>query len=106
MALEAAKTSSWLPARPKGYIARWVPLMSEPLSSFGGHAWDALHLVASALKAVGCDRAKIRDYLENNTSGFVGQHGVFKYSPNDHIGLDKDAFLMVVVKNGDWALAK
>jgi branched-chain amino acid transport system substrate-binding protein len=55
---------------------------------------------------VGCDRAKIRDYLENNTSGFVGQHGVFKYSPNDHIGLDKDAFSMVVVKNGDWALAK
>ena len=77
----------------------------EPLSSFGGHAWDALHLVVKALEAVGCNRAKIRDYLENNTAGFVGQHGVFKFSPDDHIGLDKDAFQMVVVKDGDWALA-
>jgi branched-chain amino acid transport system substrate-binding protein len=78
----------------------------EPLSSFGGHAWDALHLVAKALKAVGCNRAAIRDYLENNTAGFVGQHGIFQYSPNDHIGLDKDAFQMVVVKDGDWAIVK
>lgn len=78
----------------------------EPLSSFGGHAWDAMHLVAKALEAVGCNRTKIRDYLENNTAGFVGQHGIFKFSPDDHIGLDKDAFQMVVVKDGDWALAE
>jgi branched-chain amino acid transport system substrate-binding protein len=87
------------------YMNDYAATYNEPLSSFGGHAWDALHLVASALKAVGCDRTAIRDYLENKTSGFVGQHGVFKYSPTDHIGLDKDAFLMVVVKDGDWALA-
>ena len=79
---------------------------NEPLSSFGGHAWDALHLVAKALNAVGCDRTAIRDYLEKNTAGFVGQHGIFNYSPDDHIGLDKDAFQMVVVKDGDWSLVK
>jgi len=88
------------------YMNDYAAKYNEPLSSFGGHAWDALHMVASALKAVGCDRAAIRDYLENKTAGFVGQHGVFKYSPKDHIGLNKDAFLMVVVKNGDWTLAK
>ena len=88
------------------YLNDYSAKYNEPLSSFGGHAWDALYLVAKALKAVGCDRAAIRDYLENNTSGFVGQHGVFKYSANDHIGLDKDAFMMIVVKNGDWALAR
>jgi branched-chain amino acid transport system substrate-binding protein len=88
------------------YMKSYAAKYNEPLSSFGGHAWDALHLVADALKAVGCDRAKIRDYLENNTKGFVGQHGIFNYSPDDHIGLSKDAFQMVVVKNGDWALAK
>jgi branched-chain amino acid transport system substrate-binding protein len=42
--------------------------------------------------------------LENNTAGFVGQHGVFNYSPKDHIGLSKEAFNMVIVKDGDWAL--
>ena len=87
-----------------GYRKDYMAKYTEPLSSFGGHAWDALHLVAEALKAVGCDRAKIRDYLENKT-GFVGQHGVFNYSANDHIGLTKDAFLMVVVSGGDWSLA-
>ncbi len=87
------------------YQAAYTAKYNEPLSSFGGHAWDALHLVALALKAVGCDRAAIRNYLENHTSGFVGQHGVFKYSERDHIGLDKESFQMVIVRGGDWALA-
>jgi branched-chain amino acid transport system substrate-binding protein len=76
----------------------------ETLSSFGGHAWDALHLVVEALRSVGPDSAKIRDYLEAKT-GFVGQHGVFNFSPKDHNGLTKEAFNMVVVKDGDWTLA-
>ncbi|MCG6944845.1 MAG: ABC transporter substrate-binding protein [Deltaproteobacteria bacterium] len=76
----------------------------EPLSSFGGHGWDALNLVIDALRAVGPDSAKIRDYIENRTN-FIGQHGVFNFSPTDHNGLTKEAFEMVVVKDGDWALA-
>jgi len=85
----------------KDYKAKY----NEPLSSFGGHAWDALNMVAKALKNVGNNKAKIRGYLENHIKGFVGQHGIFNYSPDDHNGLTKDAFNMVVVKNGDWALA-
>jgi branched-chain amino acid transport system substrate-binding protein len=85
----------------QNYKARY----NEPLSSFGGHAWDALQMVAKALSSVGDDKAKIRDYLENNIKGFVGQHGVFNYSPDDHNGLSENAFTMIVVKDGDWALA-
>ncbi|MGD8980225.1 MAG: ABC transporter substrate-binding protein [Desulfobacterales bacterium] len=85
----------------KDYMAKY----NEPLSSFGGHAWDALEMVVKALENVGCDKAKIQGYLENHIKGFVGQHGIFNYSPDDHNGLTKDAFNMVVVKNGDWALA-
>lgn len=88
------------------YFNDYSAKYKEPLSSFGGHSWDAMHMVIKALRAVGCNRTAIRDYLENNTAGFVGQHGVFNYSLKDHIGLDKDAFLMIVVKNGDWALAQ
>jgi branched-chain amino acid transport system substrate-binding protein len=76
----------------------------EPISSFGAHAWDALYLLADALKAVGPSKKKIRDYLENKKD-FIGQHGVFNFSSVDHNGLTKDAFEMVVVKGGDWALA-
>jgi branched-chain amino acid transport system substrate-binding protein len=85
----------------KDYMAKY----NEPLSSFGGHAWDALNMVKQALSSVGDDKAKIRDYLENNIKGFVGQHGIFTYSPDDHNGLTKDAFNMVVVKDGDWSLS-
>ena len=77
---------------------------NEPLSSFGGHGWDALNLVIDALRTVGPDSAKIRDYIETRTN-YVGQHGVFNFSPTDHNGLTKEAFEMVVVKDGDWALA-
>ena len=83
----------------KDYQAKY----NEPLSSFGGHAWDAINLVADALKEVGADKAKIRDYLEAKKN-FVGQHGVFNFSAEDHNGLTKDAFQMVVVKDGDWAM--
>ena len=86
------------------YNQAYQEKFNEPLSSFGGHAWDALNLVMDAMKAVGADSAKIRDYIETRTN-FVGQHGVFNFSPTDHNGLTKEAFEMVIVKNGDWALA-
>lgn len=76
----------------------------EPVSSFGGHAWDALQMVVQALQTVGCDHAKIRDHIEG-IKGFVGQHGIFSFSPEDHNGLTKEAFQMIVVKNGAWAFA-
>jgi branched-chain amino acid transport system substrate-binding protein len=109
--LGACATPAALPAdHPQkkvamGYNQSYTAMYNEPVSTFGGHAWDSLSLAVDALKAVGCDRAKIRDYLENK-KGFVGQHGVFNFSPNDHNGLVwQDAFNMIVVKNGDWAMA-
>ncbi len=109
--LGACATADALPAgHPQkkvamGYNSNYTGKYNEPVSTFGGHAWDALNLVVDALEAVGCDRAKIRDYLENK-KGFVGQHGVFNFSADDHNGLVwQDAFNMIVVKNGDWAMA-
>jgi branched-chain amino acid transport system substrate-binding protein len=87
------------------YLRDYTARYKEPLSSFGGYAWDAIHLVADALKAVGPDKGKIRDYLENRKN-FIGQHGVFNFSADDHNGLTKESFQMVVVKNGDWALVE
>jgi branched-chain amino acid transport system substrate-binding protein len=88
------------------YMNAYSSKYHEPVASFGGHAWDALMLVVNALKAVGCDKAAIRDHIEN-TKGFAGQHGVFNFSPDDHNGLNwKEAFNVIVVKDGNWALAK
>jgi branched-chain amino acid transport system substrate-binding protein len=86
------------------YTKAYEDRYKEPISSFGGHASDAINLAIAALQAVGPDPAKIRDYLEKTTK-FVGMHGIFNFSPQDHNGLSKDDLEMVVVKNGDWALA-
>jgi len=86
------------------YTRAYETLYKEPISSFGGHAWDSMHLAMAALKAVGPDPAKIRDHIEQ-TRGFVGMHGIFNFSPQDHCGLSKDDLEMIVVKDGKWALA-
>ncbi|MCP4751177.1 MAG: ABC transporter substrate-binding protein [Proteobacteria bacterium] len=86
------------------YLNDYKSKYNENLSSFGGHAWDAVNMVVKALEKAGADRAKIRTELEN-IRNFTGQHGVFNMSADDHNGLDKTSFNMLVVKNGTWALA-
>ena len=75
------------------------------MSTFGGHGLDAINLVVDALKAVGPDSAKIRDYIESRKN-FIGTGGVFNYSPEDHCGLKKDAFEMLTIKGGKIVVAK
>ncbi len=78
---------------------------SEP-GTFGGHAYDSLMMVVEALKKVGPDKKKIRDYIETNIKNWAGTAGIFNMSPKDHCGLDATAFEMVVVKNGHWEILK
>jgi branched-chain amino acid transport system substrate-binding protein len=77
----------------------------EEVSTFAGHAYDALGLLVEAIKAKGTERAAIRDGLEQIT-GFVGTAGVFTMLPNDHCGLKSDAFAMIMVKDGQFRLAE
>ncbi|MBU0995605.1 MAG: ABC transporter substrate-binding protein [Proteobacteria bacterium] len=88
----------------KQYRDAYEARFKDKVSTFGGHAYDSLWLVINALKAVGDDPAKIRDYLE--TSTLVGTGGVFKFSPTDHNGLDKNAFEMITIKNGEFVVLK
>lgn len=75
----------------------------ENVSTFGGHAWDSLQLVISALWDGASDPAAIRDYIEQ-VENFVGTGGIFNYSPEDHTGLTKDAFEMLTVKEGRFVV--
>nr|WP_041974382.1 ABC transporter substrate-binding protein [Geobacter sp. OR-1] len=72
---------------------------------FGGHAWDAIMLLKGAIERGGDTPAAIRDQLEK-TRGFAGIGGIFTYNTADHAGLAKDAFVLVQVRNKDWALVK
>lgn len=76
----------------------------QPVSTFGGHAYDGLMiLVEAAKRAKSWDPAKVRDEIEK-TKGFVGTGGIVNMSPTDHLGLDLSAFRMLEIKNGDWML--
>jgi len=88
----------------KEYSETYKKEFAKPADTFGGHAWDAVQLVANALREVGPDRAAIRDTIEQ-TENFIGTGGVFNFSPEDHNGLTKDAFVMVEVADGKWTLA-
>jgi branched-chain amino acid transport system substrate-binding protein len=76
-----------------------------PRNTFGGHAWDAVQLVAKALGKAGPDRAGVRAAIET-TRGFVGITGVFDFSPADHNGLDRRAATMIQIVDGQWKLAR
>ena len=86
------------------YIADYEAKYKVAVSGFGGYAWDGLQILAQALEKAGDDRAKIRDEVEK-IDGYVGISGIFRFSPQDHNGLDKDeAFVMVKIAEGDWQI--
>lgn len=77
----------------------------QEVSTFAGHAYDGLHIGLGAIeRAKSTDKAKVRDEVEK-TKGFVGTGGVFNMTPQDHLGLNLDAFRMLEIKNGNWTLA-
>ncbi len=76
----------------------------QPVSTFGGHAYDGLMMLVDAIKRAGStDGPKLRDALRQ-TRGFVGTAGVVNMSPTDHMGLDLSAFRMVEIRNGQFVL--
>ncbi len=88
------------------YATEYVKRTKAEVSTFGGHGYDAIYMTIDALKAVGPDKTKVRDFLENNIKNWPGTGGVFNMSAADHTGLDLNAFEMIQVEKGDWALAK
>ena len=78
-------------------------MYKEEVSSFGGHAYDAMTILSKAIETAGTNPAKIRDAIEA-TTGLVGTAGVFNFSSTDHCGLGFDSFVMLTVKDGKFVL--
>ena len=85
------------------YKSMYESKYEDAVSTFGGHAWDAMWMIAEALEIAGADKAGIRDALEG-LQNFVGTGGVFNFSASDHNGLTEEAFEMLTVRNGQFAL--
>lgn len=76
----------------------------QPVSTFGGYAYDGLSILVEAMKrAKSTNPKKVRDEIEK-TAGYAGTTGIVNMSSTDHLGLDLSAFRMLEIKGGDWNL--
>jgi len=76
----------------------------EECSTFGGHAYDAFIILKKGIEtAKSTDTEAVRTAIEN-LKGVVGTGGIFNFSPTDHNGLGIDAFEMLTVKKGKFAI--
>jgi branched-chain amino acid transport system substrate-binding protein len=83
------------------------------VSTFGAHAWDVGVLLQAAIPVAlkkaqpGTKefRAAMRDALEG-VKNAAGAHGIFNMSPNDHLGLDQRAAVMIQIRDGKWVMQK
>ncbi len=82
----------------KNYESKY---QGELVSTFGGHAYDAMLMLEEAIKVGGNDREKVRTAIEG-LQKLPGTAGIFSMSATDHNGLTIDAFQMMTVKNGKF----
>jgi len=106
--LYAEKVDPKNPQKPviMKYKTEYEKRFKSDVSTFGGHAYDAIMMVADALKAVGADKKGIRDYLETKIRNWPGTGGIYNMSPTDHTGFGADGFEMMEVVHGEWEFAK
>ncbi|MBU0514660.1 MAG: ABC transporter substrate-binding protein [Proteobacteria bacterium] len=76
-----------------------------PINAHSAYAWDAIMIVAMALKKAGTDAAKLRSAIEN-TKNYVGVSGTYNLSPTDHNGLGIDSMVILKIVGGKWKLVK
>lgn len=80
----------------------------EPISTFGGHAYDALLWAVEGLSSLeeGLSLAErrtgVRNAIENNIKDWPGTGGMFTLTTDDHLGLDYTGLTFVKVENGDY----
>ncbi|WP_232305063.1 ABC transporter substrate-binding protein [Castellaniella caeni] len=85
----------------QAFHARW----NLDASHFSGGAYDGLMIYLDAVKRAGTtDKAKVRDAIEQ-THGLMLTSGAFNMTPENHMGLDVNAYRMLQIERGKWTLA-
>lgn len=86
------------------YKKEYETKFKEDVSTYGGHAWDAVMMLTQAIKmANSTNPAAVRDAMER-IKHFQGTGGEFNMSPTDHGGLTEDAIVIVKIVKGEWQL--
>jgi branched-chain amino acid transport system substrate-binding protein len=87
-------------------IAAYRTAYNVPPNNFASFAWDAVHLVAGALRtAKSTDADKLAAALET-MKPYAGTTGTFKFTEADHNGFDAEDIRIVIDHNGVWETLK
>ena len=86
------------------YRSAYEERYGEDISTFGGHAYDAIYILVNAFKNAGTadDKAALRHAVESLE--FPGTGGMYRFSPEDHNGLGMDSLEMLTIRHGGFAL--
>lgn len=84
------------------YVEDFTAYAGSGPSTFGGHAWDGIMMAVEAYKAVGCNPAAMRDYLETGFTNWPGISGVFTVTPEDHNGIGFESLALVIIRDGKF----
>lgn len=89
------------------FAKRYEAAYGESPDIFAGHAFDAVAILADALKRAGDDpdAAAVRDAIEG-TAGLAGFGGSFTFSADNHNGLTASDLALYKVEGGKWVAAK
>ena len=85
--------------KEKGYDKQF------PINTHSGYAWDAIMVIANAIKKVGTDAEALRSEIES-TKNYIGISGTYNLTAEDHNGLDTNSMVMVQVKDGTFVMAE
>jgi branched-chain amino acid transport system substrate-binding protein len=78
----------------------------EDVSTFGGHAYDALLILQTAMTNAKSEKPdKIAEAIAK-IKGLAGTAGTFNFTDEDHNGLGMDSISMLTVKNGKYTFYK
>ena len=89
-----------------GYKRAFEERWDQPVSTFGGHAYDALFIAVDAIERAGTTEPEaLREAIEQ-TTGFMGTAGEVNFSADDHLGLDLTAFRMLEIRDGTWTIVE
>lgn len=87
------------------FVRDYQAKYGKPPATFAGNAYDAVNMIAEAIRKAGPDRAKIRDAIEG-LKDHVGVTAVYSYGTDDHFGAKADSVVLLTVKDGKFALAR
>jgi branched-chain amino acid transport system substrate-binding protein len=74
-----------------------------PINTHSGYAWDAIYILANAMKKAGTNNEKLREAIEQ-TKGYIGVSGIYNLTPEDHNGLGLDSMVIVQIVKGEWKM--